>query len=162
MPDSPISLLPANPAPSLSDLVAISKGSIKTYKTTMAEYAALIGAANISSYPAGEIIPSQRAVVLIGGQLFLFDPANPAHYKKTVGITKQAAGIIGTVIDVWTSGKADGFGGTLLADNIYYAGASGALTVTPTSTPGEFVQFLGFAIDANTMLINIDDNFQIA
>lgn len=160
--DKPISQLPTNPLAALTDLIAISKGSLNTYKTPISEYLAMAGAANISTYPAGEIIPSQRVVVMIGGELFKFDPTNAAHYKKVIGVTKQAAIVIGQMTDVFTSGNATGFGGTLTQDTVYYGGMAGALADTPPVNPDEFVIFVGFAIDANTLFVQLDDNFQLA
>lgn len=160
--DKPISQLPANSAPSLSDLVPISKGGLNTYKTPLSAIIAMASAANISIYPAGELIPAQRVVVLMGGQLFKFDQNNPAHYKKVIGVTKEGAITVGQPIQVFTSGQADGFGGTLTPDAVYYGGVNGVLSPTPPTGAGEFVIFVGFAIDANTLLVQIDDNFQLA
>jgi len=100
--------------------------------------------------PAGEVIPSHRAVVIISNTLMLFDHLNSAHYGKVIGLS-YTSGILTDPIEVVTDDEIT-LGIPLTDGAIYYA-ITGGLTTTPPTTG--IVQKIGIATSTAKMFVDI-------
>lgn len=167
--DTEINQLPSD-LPVKSDVFPFSKGDLVTNKTTFQDAANLVyqifvddqrsfGNNGEDSYIAGENISSLRLCVVVDNHLFHFDPENLDHYNRVVGVSKQA-GLTNLPVLVVKSGKMAGFAGSLTQDGRYYGGATGQLTETPP-TADCILQFVGEAIDVNTLLIKLGEAVEL-
>lgn len=113
---------------------------------------------NTITYPAGEIIGSPRVVMMVGGELFLFDPTIEANAERFIGVSINAAIIGDPVTAVFAGDLASP--GAFIADAIYYAGPNGTLTSTiPTS--GVLVK-IGIASTTGNIIVEMSDPVIIA
>lgn len=101
------------------------------------------------AYVAGEAIGSPRAVMLVAGLLFLFDPTVEANADRIIGISLTSAAMGGSVTVVQEGQLASP--GSFVADSVYFAGSSGVLTSTPPVS-GVSVK-AGIAKDTGTLIV---------
>lgn len=90
------------------------------------------GVAGVLTFEAGEVIGSPRAVMLVNGQLFLFDPGDEDSVFRLVGVSANAA-IIGDPVSVIASGLIQS-PGSFVQGAAYFASALGVLTTTVPSS----------------------------
>lgn len=105
-------------------------------------------------YIAGAAITAQRVVMLSGGKVVHFDPADQANIGKVVGLSKNAA-VLDAPVTVVQEGiiVSSGFG--LTTDEVYYAGPNGTISITePTS--GIF-QRVGAAISSGSLKVEFSE-----
>ncbi|MDD2885282.1 MAG: hypothetical protein PHT48_09590 [Dechloromonas sp.] len=100
---------------------------------------------------AGENLGGQRAVIVSAGTAVYADNTNLNHANKAVGIT-AAAFNTGVTGNVQSGGELTGLSG-LTAGMPIYLSTSG--TLTQTTPTGGFIQQLGIAVSATSMLIEI-------
>jgi hypothetical protein len=132
----------------------LSDDSILVEITTPAdEYAVPIESAlNVVTLTAGEVIGYPRAVVQgIDSKVYKWDISNPDHHGRLFGITRTSAIAPDSEIQVITSGSVPGRGFGFVSGTPYFAGADGAITITP-ATAGSF-QFLGVGGANDTLLL---------
>jgi len=103
---------------------------------------------------AGQNTSQGRVVYIENDEAFYFDPSDAALYGRTLGVTKNAA-LTGSNVNVQLSGVMSWPDNNLTPGAVYYVGANGALTTTPSSL---IVQRVGHAIAANKLIINFDIN----
>jgi hypothetical protein len=107
---------------------------------------------SVVSYPAGETLSTGRVVVITGGAAFYFQPSNPAHKGRAVGITTSSAGSIGATVTVQLSGVITDAAFPALTNVQYWVGANG---VVQTSLPSSGnLQKAGIGVAATTLLID--------
>jgi hypothetical protein len=99
---------------------------------------------------AGENINGGRAVVVENDLVFLYNPNNPLHYARIVGISKNSV-LIGEDVNIVMIGIVTGLGG-LVKDEPYYAVLNGELSNIPIT--GAINQIIGIALSENELLIN--------
>jgi len=99
---------------------------------------------------AGENINGGRAVVVQDDLVYLFNPTNPLHYARIVGISKNSV-LIGEDINIVMIGIITGLGG-LVKDEPVYAVTGGELSNVPISLG--ISQIVGIALSENELLIN--------
>ena len=119
-----------------------------------------VGPAGLATIPfvAGEAIGSPRAVMLVSGLLFLFDPSVEAYAQRVIGVSQNSA-IAGDVVQVVQTGSLSS-AGSFIADSVYYAGAAGVLTLTPPSV-GISVK-IGVSVDTDTIIVDASDPVVLA
>lgn len=99
---------------------------------------------------AGEQINSHTPVALVNNLLYKMDYSNQLHQWSFVGFTKTS-GNAGDLIEVETYKIAlQGWG--LSPNTQYLAGSSGSMIIS-NNTTGTFTKVIGYAEDANTMLV---------
>jgi hypothetical protein len=114
---------------------------------------AITALAGVQQYTAGEAIGSPRAIMIVSGQAFRFDPSAEANAHKLVGVSASAAAP-GGVVSVVEVGQLDSLG-AFVQNSVYYAGALGVLTSTvPTS--GVLVK-LGIAKNTGTLIVEMSE-----
>lgn len=105
----------------------------------------------ISSEVAGETISSGKIVFSEGGKMYNFDPSDVNLYGRAFGLSKTS-GTLDSPITIQWSGKFSEVGLGLTADQYYFAGTSGLPTLDITGF--NLIQPIGFAIDADSLMIN--------
>jgi len=100
---------------------------------------------------SGEVIGHPRVIVLQSGTARLFDPGT-SEVGSVVGISTQSVAA-GVILPVIYEGEVVHIGWGLTPDTIQYATASGLVSSNPPSFG--LVQPVGLALDANTLLLNI-------
>ena len=100
---------------------------------------------------ASGTVPAHRVVILSGNQVILFDPTDPTHYGKVLGISYNS-GNLGDVITVITDDEVT-FGIPLLDGVIYYGGANGTLVSTAPTTG--IVQPVGMSNASGRFIVHI-------
>lgn len=109
-----------------------------------------------SVFTAGETIAGQRAMMLIGGLAYQFDPANLNAQCRYIGISKMTANIgeavTGIIDGLFTH---SGFG--LTTGEIYFAGSNGQLTTIP---PSPIEQMVGVAQSTDSIYLYDADSVQ--
>jgi hypothetical protein len=108
----------------------------------------------VEEYTAGEIMSAERVVMLSGGKAYLFDPTDENNYNKAIGFSLNSV-IVNDIVTVLKVGNVVG-GLVLVPDTLYYAGPNGTITATPPST-GVIVT-VGTALDANTLVVDIQQS----
>lgn len=99
---------------------------------------------------AGENIPSERVVVSIANQIFLFDPTDINHYGRVIGISSSTA-TTGNPVDVQTGGIITL--STVITTGLQYFGDSnGFLSLLSAS---DMFQPVGVALANNKLLIEV-------
>lgn len=109
----------------------------------------------VVQYPAGQNLSSGRLVILDAGVVRYFQPANPAHAGRALGVTKTSA-TNGQTVQVQVAGVLSDAAFSFTPDAPVYSRTDGELFSTPL-TAG-LVQFVGNAISANAVNINIDSS----
>ena len=99
---------------------------------------------------AGENINGGRAVIVENDLVFLFNPTNPAHYARIVGISKNSV-LAGGDVNIVMIGIVTGLSG-LTKDEPVYAVLNGELSNIPISLG--ISQIVGIALSENELLIN--------
>ena len=107
----------------------------------------------VVEYPAAQNLSAGRLVILDGGGVRYFQPANPAHAGRALGITKTS-GTTGQTVQIQIAGILSDPAFSFTPDAIVYSRADGELFSTPLSTG--IVQFVGTALTANSINISID------
>jgi hypothetical protein len=100
---------------------------------------------------ANDSIPAHRVVVLSNDQVILFDPTDPTHYNKVLGISYNSGGL-GDQITVITDDEVT-FGIPLVDGVIYYGGSNGTLVSTAPSTG--IVQPMGMSNASGRFIVHI-------
>lgn len=142
--DSPVVAVEVSEAPAITvEVVALGGG------------AGAAGALTFSGV-AGENLSGHHAVyVASDGLVYLADPGDLA--SAAIGVTTGAAAE-GDTVTVATAGRVNGFSG-LVPGSVYWLNAAGDVL---EDVPGSgFVQDLGTAIDAQTMVIRVGAPFVI-
>ena len=98
---------------------------------------------------AGENINGGRAVVVQDDLVYLYNPNNPLHYARIVGISKNSV-LAGEDVNIVMLGIVTGLGG-LVKDKPYYAVLNGELSDIPLT--GAINQIIGIALSENELLI---------
>lgn len=109
----------------------------------------------VVTYTAGENLSAGRLVILQSGTVRYFQPANPAHAGRAFGVTKTSA-TNGQTVQVQVAGVLSDAAFSFTPDAPVYARADGELFATPSGTG--IVQFVGTALSANSVNINIDSS----
>lgn len=100
---------------------------------------------------AGETISTGRVVIQDGELAYLFQPSNPAHAGRAIGVSKTSA-ISGVSLSVQISGRVYDPGITAIADQPCFVGANGQVLA---AYPGSgLLQKCGVGIDDHTMQID--------
>jgi hypothetical protein len=99
---------------------------------------------------AGENINGGRAVIVENDLVFLFNPTNPAHYARIVGISKNSV-LAGADVNIVMIVIVTGLSG-LTKDEPVYAVLNGELSNIPISLG--ISQIVGIALSENELLIN--------
>lgn len=114
---------------------------------------ATLSIASVQQYVAGEAIGSPRAVMVVSGKVFRFDPSVETNAYKLVGVSLNAAAEDGAV-SVVEAGQLDS-PGAFIQNSIYYAGPLGVLTTTlPIS--GVLVK-IGIAKSTGTLIVEMSE-----
>lgn len=100
---------------------------------------------------AAEVIPAHRVVILSGNDILLFDPSDPTHYNKVLGISYNS-GNLGDAITVITDDEVT-FGIPLVDGVVYYGGPSGTLVSTAPSTG--IMQPIGMSNASGRFIVHI-------
>ena len=100
---------------------------------------------------SAEPINGGRLIVNINGLAWHFDPLNPNHYCKVVGLSKTSVTTGQPVIILVNEQLATGL--VLFPGAVYFGSTAGALTTVAPTTG--ISQPVGQAIDTNRLLINI-------
>jgi len=106
---------------------------------------------------AGSAMSSGRVVTVLNGIATYFDPTNDDMYGLAVGLTKTSANI-GDQIGIKSFGKFYESGLNLTAGQLYFAGVNGTLVLSPENLT--IVQPIGVAMDADNILINIQNSIE--
>lgn len=114
------------------------------------------GAAPEITAVAAENLSAGRAVIMAGGQIAYFQPSEPSHLGRVIGITKTSA-LSGANVTVQTGGIATDASFTFDADTPIFIGDDGELQTAPPSTG--IVHNIGVALSGTQILLNI--NFSI-
>lgn len=101
---------------------------------------------------SGEALSSGRVVILDGEEAFYFQPSNPAHGGRAIGVTKTSASGSGEIVTVQISGIVTDGGITAVADAPCFVGANGQVLTTYPMTGN--IQKCGVGISAHSMLID--------
>jgi hypothetical protein len=109
----------------------------------------------VVTYTAGENLSAGRLVILNSGTVRYFQPANSAHAGRAFGVTKTSA-TNGQTVQVQVAGVLSDAAFSFTPDAPVYARADGELFATPSGTG--IVQFVGTALSANSVNINIDSS----
>lgn len=104
------------------------------------------------TYTAGENLSSGRAVIIDNGEAFYFQPSDPAHVGRVMGLTVTSAST-GNDVDIQLSGTVTDAAFTFTPDLPVFARADGELFNTP-GTSGT-AQYIGVAVSADTLILNI-------
>ena len=107
-------------------------------------------------YTCGQAIAGSRAVALIDGLLWHFQPSNPAHTGLCIGVSTQA-GAENTSIEINIKGRLNNVGDFLIPNIPVYSGDNGTL-IQEEPTTG-LLQSIGLAIDAATLFVDISPCF---
>jgi hypothetical protein len=106
---------------------------------------------------AGEILSTGRVVILDGEEVFYFEPSDPTHAGRALGVTKSSTSDAGQAVQVQISGIVTDAGISAVADAPCFVGNNGQVL---TAYPGTgLVQKCGVGIDAHT--IQIDFSIQM-
>jgi len=110
------------------------------------------GVANSSqlSLVAGEALGYPRALMLVLGKAYLFQPAT-AVFNSFLGINTQSVNS-GVTVPVVTTGKITYIGWGLTPNALQYANANGIISNIPIAGVGN-MQPIGIALDADTLLL---------
>lgn len=100
---------------------------------------------------AGENLSAGRAVIQSAGAFYYFQPANPVHIGRVIGITKTSA-VAGQNITVQTGGVATDASFTFPPDVPVFAGLDGELNQAPPAAG--LVQKIGVSLSGTQVLIN--------
>lgn len=106
---------------------------------------------------AGENLSAGRAVVIDTAQAYYFQPTNPAHIGRVVGVTKTSA-TAGASVNIQTGGIVTDAAFTFAPDLPIFSGNDGELTETPPAAG--IVQKVGVSIAANQILLNINTSLK--
>lgn len=112
---------------------------------------------DLELFTCGEQISGGRALALINGMVYHFQPGDLSHFEKCIGISTQA-GHIGEIIDVSIKGQLANLGEFLMADKTIYSGDNGVLTDEEPRS-GYILQAVGQAKDAGTLFIEVSPPF---
>jgi len=107
----------------------------------------------VVEYNAGENLSAGRLVILSSGTVRYFQPGVPAHAGRALGITKTSA-LTGEAVMVQVAGVLSDPAFNFTPDAPVYSRTNGELFSTPGVTG--IVQFVGTALSANSLIINID------
>lgn len=107
---------------------------------------------SVVSYPAGETLSTGRVVVITGGSAFYFQPSNPAHKGRALGITTSSAGSIGATVTIQISGIVTDAAFPALSNVQYWVGTNGVVQTTLPSSGN--LQKAGIGVAASTLLID--------
>lgn len=149
----PISLSASNGTTTLSLLQLGTENGLTLYHSN----GSILGSNSIAPdfvkflIPCGEVITSHTPVAVVGGLLYKLNATDPTHQFAFVGFS-ETSGTIGQQVRV-NSTKISLQGWGLIPGQHYLAGVDGQL-VTDNVTPGAFTKVIGYAADANTMIIN--------
>lgn len=102
---------------------------------------------------AGENMSSGRAVIYSSGQFLYFQPSNPAHAGRVIGITKTSA-LAGGSVAAQTGGIISDAAFTFSQDSAIFVSDDGELTENPP--PSGLIQKIGVSISGTRILININ------
>ena len=112
---------------------------------------------------AGVTISAMQVVSLSTADLVIpFDPTDPAG-PGVFGIATSTS-IAGGMVTVVTDGPVDGATG-LIPGAHYWAGPAGTLTTVEPSSPansGELLVYIGYAADADTLVVQVGDPIVLA
>ena len=105
------------------------------------------------NYTAGAAVSANVVVMIQDGAVYPFDYTDASSVGKAMGFSVTASAIGGGVL-VQMGGEMiqDGWG--LTANQTYFAGTGGNITFT---APNGVVQKVGYATDANTLLIKMGE-----
>lgn len=112
------------------------------------------GSAPEVTAPAGANMSAGRAVVMLAGSFFYFQPTNPAHVGRLVGITKTSA-TISNPVAAQTGGIISDVSFAFTPDLPVFIGTDGELTTTPPGA-GNLVQKVGLSLTAGQILLNFN------
>lgn len=79
-----------------------------------------------ASYPAGQNIFTGRVVIVDGGKVYLFQPANMAHSGRAYGIA-LSSGVENESITIQTAGEISDASFSFTADTMLWAWADGEI-----------------------------------
>ncbi len=113
----------------------------------------------ILNLTAGEIINGDSVVMVKDGKAYKNDPNDTGNIYLCIGLAKNAAGV-GEDVKVTLCGEHISAGWGLIPNQIYYAGSNGGITLTPPDN--NLSQVVGFAKDADTMIVEIGEPFIMA
>ncbi len=101
---------------------------------------------------AGEDITSYAPIAIISGLAYKYDASNAAHKWAYAGFSTNGV-LTGGQVSIKQVGTVTLNGWGLTPNTQYLAGASGAISAASTPGGAVFRKVVGFAVDANTMLI---------
>ncbi len=102
---------------------------------------------------AGENMSSGRVVIYDSGQFFYFQPSNPSHAGRVIGITKTSA-LAGVSVAAQTGGIMSDAAFTFASESAIFVSDDGELTENPPASG--LVQKIGVSISGTQILININ------
>ena len=106
---------------------------------------------------AGETISTGRVVIQDNELAYLFQPSNPAHAGRAIGVSKTSA-TTGVSLSVQISGRVYDPGITAIADSPCFVGANGQ--ILPAYPGTGLLQKCGVGIDDHTMQIDFSQQIQ--
>lgn len=104
---------------------------------------------------AGQDIPSYHPIAIISGLAYKYDSSNIAHLFAYAGFSTNGVSSGSTVV-ILPHGLLTLSGWGLTPNTQYIAGLAGAISPASTPVGAIFKKIVGFAVDANTMLIHKD------
>ncbi len=115
------------------------------------------GGAATETYPAGENLSTGRVVILEAGEAFYFQPTDPDHAGRVVGLTKSSAST-GSDVSIQPFGVASDPAFSFTPDVGLYATTNGQITATKPTT--DIIQFVGVALETNKIRLDFWPSIQ--
>jgi hypothetical protein len=109
-------------------------------------------AAESKTMQAGENISSGIALIVSNSKAYKFNPNDPAHLGRVVGVSKTSA-LAGETVTIQTGGEATDAGYFFDSEKPCFVGPDGQITTTVPHT--NIIQPLGVSINEKSFFIHI-------
>lgn len=153
MADTPISRLPLETAPALTDFIVGDFGSTpRTKRVTVAALLSAVDTSGISGTATAAVALLQATPLCYIKSNGTLDLANATAEGKEALVFVNDDFQAGNVVTYYTTGLIDGFVGlTPGTDYFMSAATSGAVTATAPTTAGNVVQRIGVAVSSTAI-----------
>lgn len=102
----------------------------------------------------GEAVSAYRAVVSLGGLVYLADPTNLAHAEQVIGIVLTSVAI-GLPVEIQQSGKFDVGASIFPANSRLFVGLNGTITGLQIAPGAVWAQNIGISEGTDKMVVGL-------